>query len=86
MQPRPGRNTDAVWSSKKKATGGGKLVVDPRPGNKAPKINPVVDPRPPKNTKMLKKPTTKIQPIMPRSNGGLFGVGGKLVNKVYKTY
>jgi hypothetical protein len=85
MQPRPGSNTGTGWSGKKKAP---KInpVVDPRPGNKAPKINPVVDPRPPKNTKMLKKPTTKIQPIMPRSNGGLFGVGGKLVNKVYKTY
>jgi hypothetical protein len=71
---------------------GRKPVVDPyNPGNKAPKIKPVVDPRPPrglKTMKMGKKNSSqpKIQPIMPRSNGGLFGAGGKLVNKVYKTY
>jgi hypothetical protein len=32
MQPGPGRNTGTGWSGKKKAPGGGKPVVDPRPG------------------------------------------------------
>jgi hypothetical protein len=39
---------------------GRKPVVDPfNPGNKAPKIKPVVDPRPPKNVKTIKIPKTK---------------------------
>lgn len=76
MQPIPGRNTGAGWSSKKKAATGMKPVVDPRPSNKAPGVKPTVDPG----------LGMKIQPLKPRSNGGLFGAGGKLVNKVYKTY
>jgi len=103
MQPPSGRNTGTGWSNKKKAPGGGKLVVDPRPGNKAPRIKPVVDPRPGNKTPGGNKPVVdprpgagrkvanpgldmKIQPLKPRSSGGLFGVGGKMVNKVYKTY
>ena len=46
MQPGPGRNTGAGWSGKKKTAPRIQPVVDPRPGNKAPKIKPVVDARP----------------------------------------
>jgi len=65
MQPGPGRNTGTGWSGKKKAPGGGKPVVDPRPGTGRKVPNPGLN---------------KIQPVKPGkivANPGL-GVDDKI--------
>jgi hypothetical protein len=74
MQPAPKGSNWGAKKSGNKTPGGNKPVVDPRPGAGRKVPNPGLD------------MNMKIQPIKPRSNGGLFGAGGKLVNKVYKTY
>ena len=81
MQPAPngkGMGTFGGWNQgpkKRNKNGRPMLVVDPAPDQK----NMKLDMQAPGNM-------SRIQPLGPRSNGGIIGAGGKRVNKVYKTY
>jgi hypothetical protein len=57
MQPIPNSNNTG------RVTNPRGPVVDPRPGNKAPRIKPVVDPRPVKKAAVKPLPVKKQTPI-----------------------